>query len=115
MVTWADYRNLLRGRPALLPRVEGAATIDVVHAPKLSQPQYPAGPCSPREGERRARVNRRKAPVPHRCGYVPVAPCVERRHDPPRRVGYTLDQGYQQQVYQCPVCHQVMTEAEMGS
>lgn len=114
-VTWADYRQLLKGRNLLPQRPDGAGDVDWVHVPHIAKPQYPAGPVSLGEALRRLSVARRHAPIPHRCGYAPAHACKD--HDEarqPKRIGRTEDQGTGQDVYQCPVCHQVMTYSETG-
>jgi len=56
----------------------------------------------------------RRTPLRHRCGYVPLKTCadLEEVGIPLRQIGSTQDLGYNAVMFQCPVCHQVMTEHE---
>ena len=58
----------------------------------------------------REAMSRRRTPFAHRCGYVRAKRCHQVQ--PPELIGVSNDLGYVANLYQCPVCHQVMTEFE---
>lgn len=47
-------------------------------------------------------------PIAPRCGLATGPPC--RHHAPPELIGYSDAHEVIQPIYQCPVCHAVLTE-----
>ena len=70
----------------------------------------PTTPPTPRALEVRDAISYRRTPLQHKCGYVKGSTCSDVAYL--TWIGESWDLGYKQQVFQCPVCHQVMTEYE---
>lgn len=112
---WDARRAELRGRNPLPPRPD--VDLDFrIGSPKVAVAQYPKGPLSPEAHLVRYRIALRHAPIPHRCGVVRSGPCKEALPDGQalRHIGRERDLGFQVDLYQCAVCHQVVTEIEAG-
>lgn len=70
----------------------------------------PTTPPSTKALRIRDGMARRRTPFAQRCGTVRTKACKD--VTPPKLIGESWDLGYKAKVYQCPVCHQVMTEYE---
>lgn len=65
---------------------------------------------TPEQHERELRRFTKHVPFAPKCGVVRQAPC--RHAAEPVHIGESVADGVHQPLYQCPVCHSLLTETE---